>query len=841
MSNIFYSEVDKNLQLELNARGRSGFFDRSTTALNFMLNKIANVQLTAFEGNDSKSPLAKNYAILGGAQLQTGRYVPNGPTGFLTDQAYTQDSINFYTEQDVQSNTTDKNVIVGNAYKESKPMLDKTKRVGPYITNVTVDIGDHSMGLLNKAMIDFVIPNPTRDLDGIEETWFRPGRYVKIEIVHSKTAIVSANQTDGLLTEKTLPNRDRIKELYPNWDVDEFLKDIAQMHEFTFEGLITSFNFSYTTDATIEASISLTGTSNVYTDVSMYLSTPNKKEDNPKKDPKIVMDPVIGPTYETVTVTDANGVATTTQSFAARSEFYDQLYNRYETLINDFCASLANSPLVEDGQYIKDGAQILIPFTIPNSSTKNPTDHFILGGQQYLPKLTETDIPQVTETFKLDPKSLLSEESQKAQFSASLQTKQAARQKIINDFNNASAYNRYITLGGLVHFVNSYVVTKLTGSVKGAEIICSDALCFSNYYPSLVSTTPDEVLFLPKDPKTLGGMNFYGNLPSDNSLSAALLRSLESVHYYPDVNKVVDDYGQQTLTDAGWTPWPGVHDGTATSGQMYPTRILLNLEMIENMLNGLSKGNTKSFSMKTFMTMLSSKISYASGKAIDLKLVSYPDDPNKLIFTDTKYLKTSNKLGSVETVTPYSVPMFDNHENGSVVREFSFSAKLPDNVKNLSYVLNQGDDVTEESIAPYMNFMYNAKDPQKINTALANYRSRHEQILVQLAATKAKYGLAPGVPTIQQALYKAVSDYIKYPTDDIRKSQQITAPIFPFDVEITIDGINGLRYGDVLTFEALPLKYRINTVFSIIGITHSISSYGEWTTKIKCIMRPSID
>lgn len=834
MSNIFYSEVDKNLQLELNARGRTGFSNRTSNALDFMLGKIANVQLTAYEGNDSKSPLAKSYAILGGSTMQTGRYMPNGPNGFMTEQTYTQDSINFYTEKDVQSNPKDKDIIVGNAYTESKPMIDSTKRIGPYITNITVDIGDHSMGLLNKATIDFVIPNPTRDLDGIEETWFRPGRYVKIDINHSKAVIVSKDQTGGLLTEKSLPNRDRIKELYPNWNVDEFLKDISQMNEFTFEGLITSFNFSYTTDATIEANISLTGTSNVYTDVSMYLSTPKNKEDNPKKDPKIIMDPVIGPTYQTSPVTsgEAGGTETATiQSYAARSEFYDQLFNRFETLMNSFCETLAD-PNPELGVAIKDASQILIPFTVPNSSVKNTTDHFILGGQQYLPKLKETDIPETVETFKIDPTSLLSEETQKAQFSANLQEKQQKRKDLIDTFNNASYYNRYISLGGLVHFINSYVTTKFAGTGPTAEIICSDALCFSNYYPSLVSTIPDEVLFLPKQPEITGDMNFYG--PAGGPTN-------EAVHYYHDVNKIVNSYGQQTLTAAGWQPWPGVYEGTATSGKMYPTRIFLNLEMIEQALNGLSQGNTKSFSVKTFMTMISSKISYASGKAIDMKLVSYPDDLNKLLFTDTKYLKSVSKLGSVETVTPYSVPMFDNHENGSIVREFTFNAKLPDNVKNLSYVLNQGDEVTEESIAPYMNFMYNAKDPAKINEVLAKYRSRYEQIIVQLAATKIKYGLAPGVPTIQQALYKAVSDYIKYPTNDIKKSQQITAPIFPFDVEITIDGINGLRYGDVLVFEALPLKYRINTVFSIIGISHSVSTYGEWTTRIKCIMRPSID
>jgi len=128
-----------------------------------------------------------------------------------------------------------------------------------------------------------------------------------------------------------------------------------------------------------------------------------------------------------------------------------------------------------------------------------------------------------------------------------------------------------------------------------------------------------------------------------------------------------------------------------------------------------------------------------------------------------------------------------------------------------------------------------------INKMLAKYKTQHTQTLQQLAETKQKYGNSPGVPELQQSLKKALLDYIKHPTDDIRKSQQITAPIFPFDVEFTIDGINGLRYGDVLTFEALPAKYRVNTVFSIISINHTITSEGDWTTKLRCIMRPSID
>jgi hypothetical protein len=69
----------------------------------------------------------------------------------------------------------------------------------------------------------------------------------------------------------------------------------------------------------------------------------------------------------------------------------------------------------------------------------------------------------------------------------------------------------------------------------------------------------------------------------------------------------------------------------------------------------------------------------------------------------------------------------------------------------------------------------------------------------------------------------------------------MTAPIFPFTVSFTIDGINGLRYGDVLTFDGLPARYRAHTVFSITSITHNLGNDGKWTTDISCIMRPNIE
>jgi hypothetical protein len=912
--NIFYTEVDKNLREELNARGRAGFQSRTTKDLDFMLGKIANVQLTAFAGNGSDTAVV---SILGGSTVQGGRYLPSGPDGYLTNKVITDQTLDFYTETDVAMNELtrllgklpDKNVIAGNAYLKDTPIYDRVRRPGPYVTGIDIAIGDHSMGLLNKATINISIPNVTRDLDNVEEVWFRPGRYVAIDIVHPDSAVITrtvnttnGEVTGGYLTEKTLPRKDRIKELYPKWDVDEFLKKISKMNVFNFEGLITSFDFSYTADGTVEATLSLTGTSNVYTDVSMYLSGDQKTEkkstpgDNTQN---FTIQPVI-----TTTPPVAGEEATTEPQ-----QLWQVIQSRVEATVRKF---------KEYSDATKKFQQFLLPYSSKGGYTP-ATDHFLLVGEQWLPKIKQEQIPEAKNEYKyggaiknkiirvskldkterskaltpitsgsvpvdpasipdastlinpftgatglstLSPTSTIDEVDQvvqilsfnglitdaenteftndlararkeEAEAQARADKQNAKRSEFIENFNKGegqSNYNRYITLGALIHEINNYVVSNISGSVKVAEIVHTDVLNFSNYYPLLVSTNPEDVLFLPKDPSVINDMNSYAATLEDVLNGTSLI-------YYKDVVNQITRYGltENALFESNYKEWPGVYEKQGNVGKMYPSRIFINLETVQRVIESLTK-QKNGYTVKAFISKISEIVSRCSGNAIDLKLVTYPDDPSKLMLSDSKYLKSTN-----ETVIPYSVPMFANHPHGSVVREFSFAAKLPENVKNLSYVLNQGDNVTEEQIAPYMNFMYNAKNATEVNKALATYRIKYSENIKRLVQAKRNYGLSPGITERKQALYKAVTDYIKFPTDDIKSSQQITAPIFPFEAEFTIDGINGLRYGDVLTFEALPSKYRINTVFSVIGITHTVSTEGDWTTKVKCIMRPSIE
>jgi len=99
MSDIFYSQVDPNLQEELLARAAAGKRNRRTKDINYMVSKIANVSITPYDisyvtgsNTDNQQAVSEKIpiteAILGGAGVRQGEYLPTGPRGFVTDRIY---------------------------------------------------------------------------------------------------------------------------------------------------------------------------------------------------------------------------------------------------------------------------------------------------------------------------------------------------------------------------------------------------------------------------------------------------------------------------------------------------------------------------------------------------------------------------------------------------------------------------------------------------------------------------------------------------------------------------------------------------------------------------------
>lgn len=859
MSQIFYSKVDEKLQQELNARANAGMHLRGNDYVSYMTEKIANVELVAFKPKPSGSNLIHGdefeapLATLGGRGVRSKRYMPSGPDGYLNSE---QNEYNYktITIEEQNNNLT--------AVATDKTGIDNSRRIAPYIKLVDISIGDGSMGLLNKATVSLSVPNPTRDLDQVESIWMRPGRYARLTLKHPNSATI----TEGLLSTLVIPEEDKLKELYPSWDLEKLKQRIRLMNEYTFSGLITSFDLSYDADASVSITLQMTGTSDIYTDVTMFM--------DPKKKTKNINKSNYAKTKTTGSADSLRDVSTQdTSSNQAQTEIYERLSLLVESQRSAYNRSISND---DTDTLINSATKGIIPFKMSNDSDKqntsninnSSTDNFILFGQPfdtdisrtftYEPKgsvknaidsgsiyinparglelekkneeiyqeilieqanspINEAKITRLRNEINVNDNQLIALSEQYAT-ARNTQIKQQKQQfereeklskKLTDD-------NRYITVGALIHFLNNEILTK-QGIENGEGVICTDVYIESTYYEKLKSTSPESVLLLPEDPSKEGDMNWYG-----------------STGYYHDVINTQINQQTQLQKSGLYRKWGGVYSNNGVGiSRIFPSRIFVNLESIKDIIDKLSNFNARRFTYGSFIDELSALIKSTTANAIEMTLTPDKIDPETILYADAEHIK-------LDEITPYRIPMFANDPRGTIVRDFQFSAKLPNSVKNLSYVLNQGTDISTEKIAPFMNFMFNSDNVETTNLIIEQYKNKHEEIVKQLQINADAYGLEPQDAETTRNLKSSMIEYLKHPTSDIRKSQQLTAPIFPFDASFTIDGINGFRYGDVLEFPGLPKKYIENTVFSIIGINHTVSSEGAWTTKITCIMRPNI-
>lgn len=840
MSEIFYSEVNLNLQDELNERAQAAR-RRNSKDIAFMTEKIANIELRAYEAAESGSKqirgeqINKKLAILGGTTTRDGRYVPSGPQGFLNSQ-----------QLEYETNVVQIQDIGGGRIRAAEVPIqqtDNSRRIAPYIKVADISIGDGSMGLLNKANLSLSIPNPDRDLDEFESIWMRPGRYVQLVIRHPD----SATLTEGLLSEIVLPDEDKLKNLYPEWtDLRELKEKILRMNEYTFSGLITSFDLSYDADASVSVTLQLTGTSDIYTDVTMFIDPKKKKENDLKTQYAEIS--TSGSSSDTL----RNVKTQDTGSQAARVELYDKLSADFDAIRTKYAKSISStigSPF--DSNTLSNFSEAGI---VPYLNESGRTDRFIMFGQPYYNGIELEFVPQPLSgsddkeqelltkladlnselDFRADVRITTTESPEEIEIKKEIAEVEKQRDKLQqaedNDLKRQEKQfeqekklyteliddNRYITLSSLIEFLNREILDKQQNK-NGKGVLCDDIQIEGTHYEHLQSLDPESIFFLPTDPSDPSGINWYG-----------------TISYYPDAINNQQLFSAELQKVNLYKPWPGiVSKNSSGRSTLYPSRILINLESIKKIINDLSNFNARRFTFGAFMQQITSLIKSASGGAIEMTLTPHPLTPEVVLYADAESVR-------LEEIEPYKIPMFANDPRGTIVRDFQFSAKLPDSVKNLSYVLNQGTDISTEKIAPYMNFMFNADNTETVNKLIKDYEKKHIDAVTELKLSQQRYGLEPYDSDIRRELRGTTAEYLKYPTPDIRKSQQLTAPVFPIDASFTIDGINGFRYGDVLTFPGLPKKYTENTVFLIMGVNHTVSSEGAWTTKITCIMRPKI-
>jgi hypothetical protein len=767
MSQIFYSEIDKNLQKELDARARAGVVDRSEKALRYMTEKVANVSLTAYEGN--KRDKTKIVHELGGRTVTTGEYLPGGDNGYLTERVYTLGESRWVANGFDGGETqwypayNQKTFIVDSSEQEFKTetKTNKSYRIPPFITQASLQINDNSKGTTNKATISITIPNADRDLNFMESVYARPGRYCLVRIEHPESALMTrdVDKVNGMLLPSSLPARQLIKERYP--EAESEYDEIRKMNKLQFEGVITSFEYSYNQDGTVTMTVYILGTSQTYTDLSMIMQTATTGS-------------ISGSNSETVD---------------KASSFYEEIYKEIKSVYDISTGSFA-----------------------PGETLPTPYEAFGVG---------------INEGGNNDSYWLW-------------------------NFKSLSGkYVNYINLNYLINLINRKILSKLKDVVNTPRIYSDTSYdCYSNFYDHLKSADPDNILLVSPGEGNEFSTDGYGLLFMIDDPETPF----DAKYWLPELIA-----NNNTSVAAFYDPNdPDAPDNRKEFGRT--GRIFINLETIKGITTKLG-AKTDEFTVGNFLKQISEKISDATSGAITLKLITDPEDLTLLYYRDTNWIKDGS------SPQPYLLPMFASDPRGSVVREFKLSAKLPSNVQSLMYSINSTDKVTESQLGPYISFMYNngtaTRTPQTITVngkqvvvdemtqygggkelterLTREYAAAHDKYVTELQRAAAEYGNNPTSENKRLALKSALTKYLQYPFRSIQQTNQVAAPTFPIEAEFTIDGVNGLRYGDILDFPGLPAKYRTNTTFTIKGITHNVSTTGEWTTQVSCLMRPKFD
>ena len=732
MSDIFYSNVDPVLQAELIARAAAGKSNRTTRDFDFMLGKVANVQIIPYKTEYTKKEEGKgdtkkvteviesktkiNEAILGGYVVRQGSYLPSGPNGFLSDRKY--QIIDSASNPDLYT-TSDR--------------FNTSKRTGPYISSAEIAIGDNSMGMMNTATVNIIIPNPGQDINYFESIYLRPGRHVTMIFQHPESAVITRNNKEGgILSVKTLPSLKKLQEIDPKLTAEQRDKKYGKLNTVTLDAVIVSFTLDYQPDGSVNASLSMRGASQLYTELSMFIN--DETTDSDKKDED--------------------------QNTFKNKTFYSIISDKVNSII-EANGGLSKSSVVKIGQN---------------------EDSYVVWGKP---------------------------------------------------LKSNGTSQRYVTLGFLIDEINELIVSKSIPLVGQQKIICTSkqSLCTSILYDYLVSVYPED-MFIP------GGA--FSSYKGNN-------------YWYADIKNKLPNAAQLSSLEFEIDPETGETITNTIEGRLFPAKFFINMNYIQKLLISLKELEEKSYNLNKFLSTVSSLINKSTGGAIDLKLITHPLDDKSLLFYDR-----ANVLPQKEKVNPFVIPMFANDPIGSVVRDFTFSGKLPSEASNLAYVLNQNPaDLSENEIAPFLSYMYSAAvterdsagnetirslvTPTQQQQVKQKYKENHEKFLNELQQAKAEFGKDFNSSEKQLALRDKLKQYIQFPTPELKSSYQLKAPVIPFDCSFTIDGINGFKYGDVVQFNGLPKRYTQNAVFCVVHVSHTVDNSGIWTTQLRCIMRPNID
>lgn len=369
-----------------------------------------------------------------------------------------------------------------------------------------------------------------------------------------------------------------------------------------------------------------------------------------------------------------------------------------------------------------------------------------------------------------------------------------------------SDYLQYVQLGAVVNMINKYMLKKMKPQAYEMK--------FKSDYSNIQLSFPSGKVWSP-DPITMIFPNSSG--AAENKYSDG--------GWFPNA-LMIDDF----------------KDIPRLSGtQDTPAKILLSRDLLrtiqESFANEATQEKNKeeeadkqkgAMELNRVMKKLFATIRELSGGAWDLYLDQDEDVP------ETIYIINRRCPGSGGGITPL---MLDPVGGTNGIRELSLSAKVPKEIQAKAFGGAPGTTSEEEAAASVVNEEaeeVQEDPPLSVSEQQTNARKGLSDsdfdtgsVSKAKAAVKALVTQLTKEERAKKGQYNDGNDYSQTP--------------FPLEFEVTLDGIEGFRFGDTLASNYLPARYLktgggAKVVFTVTEYTHKIAD-NDWTTTVKALAR----
>lgn len=369
-----------------------------------------------------------------------------------------------------------------------------------------------------------------------------------------------------------------------------------------------------------------------------------------------------------------------------------------------------------------------------------------------------------------------------------------------NEFESSSnEFIWYITLNGLIEIINRDILER-----RNIDNISYEGEAISTYNKNIISADPTQIVFPDKN------MGNYSRSPDTSVTYSNFGRLSELNNKFRESDKINLGY------------------------------ILISIDHIATLFDQiLINDEDENIPIRKFFNKLFNSIYENSGNVYDLSLTIQEQDEENINLS----ILDSNYIDESVVSEPY---IFNILNDNNIITNFSIESSLPDKMATAMYVGGSSSKNVNPKIYSFLtresDTYYDPNIPNPVYSAEEwedlKRDKKIEQAKKDIEFYVDKIG-KNGVEDSTKSSLKAALKSFKSLDTDANWNKNL---VYPLDLSVSLHGITGFKFGNIITIDYLPDRYLTNDsvsiIFMITKIDHEIQN-NKWITTLttQCRMR----